>query len=431
MKACETLDVELMVADHADQIDTKTATIVVSSTGEPVSVPAGADLAAAVANACPDDTLLLEGADYVGGVNLRDVNLRGRGAGVTFIRGTTPENDSWVVVTGGHSVTIEDVTISGGGLDGRGGGVLARTSGPTNLNDVEVRHNDGHGGVEIHSSVDTGQIRDAFVHHNQGGGIRMFCCAELAVTDSEISFNTSAEDGAGASLQEAHIIFSGNYVHDNVSEGSGGGLYLGIADGQILNNRFVGNSAEQGGGVSLRNSGALVAGNLIAENRGGGLYRSANSDSEVTVTDSTIANNDGAGVTDEVDPTFGAPMAVFNTIVTGNVVDIVGALGSSGHNLIGAPAGFVGGGNYHLAAGSPAIDAGDDSRVPLALAKDTDGDDRTLDGNGDRAARVDIGYDEAVLSRDLVPPSINAPSGVVVDATKPGGAVVTFAVTAS
>ena len=52
-------------------------------------------------------------------------------------------------------------------------------------------------------------------------------------------------------------------------------------------------------------------------------------------------------------------------------------------------------GNYHLLAGSPAIDSGTDSGPPLPLF-DVDGNERTFDGDGDGSPVVDLGAAEFV-----------------------------------
>jgi hypothetical protein len=52
-------------------------------------------------------------------------------------------------------------------------------------------------------------------------------------------------------------------------------------------------------------------------------------------------------------------------------------------------------GDYHLVAGSPCIDAGNDSAVHLPIG-DMDGDLRQIDGDGDGTPQVDIGADEYV-----------------------------------
>jgi hypothetical protein len=76
-----------------------------------------------------------------------------------------------------------------------------------------------------------------------------------------------------------------------------------------------------------------------------------------------------------------------NSIVTGNEVDPVGATWVNA-SIIGRDPGFTTRGDYHLAADSPALDAGDDALVPTELLTDGDGDDRI------GAAHVDIGWDE-------------------------------------
>jgi len=64
-------------------------------------------------------------------------------------------------------------------------------------------------------------------------------------------------------------------------------------------------------------------------------------------------------------------------------------------NLIGGTPGFVGGGDYHLRPGSPAIDRDDNAFVPPDLTTDADGDPRIANA-GSGTATVDIGWDEAV-----------------------------------
>jgi hypothetical protein len=53
-------------------------------------------------------------------------------------------------------------------------------------------------------------------------------------------------------------------------------------------------------------------------------------------------------------------------------------------------------GNFHLAPGSPMVDAGNPAS-PAVGSRDFDGDGRALDGDGDCQARRDVGADELVL----------------------------------
>jgi hypothetical protein len=76
----------------------------------------------------------------------------------------------------------------------------------------------------------------------------------------------------------------------------------------------------------------------------------------------------------------------------GDVNPGVGTLNLLGGNLNTAPL-LVGARDFHLAAGSPLIDAGTNAGAP---ASDFEGDSRPLDGDGDTAAVTDIGADEFV-----------------------------------
>jgi hypothetical protein len=84
-----------------------------------------------------------------------------------------------------------------------------------------------------------------------------------------------------------------------------------------------------------------------------------------------------------------------------------------------ADPGFVGGGNFHLAAGSAMVDAG--NPAPPVATVDLDGDPRELDGNLDGTARRDIGADECVpdCRAPSPPPSPGPPEPEVGDTNPP------------
>jgi hypothetical protein len=125
---------------------------------------------------------------------------------------------------------------------------------------------------------------------------------------------------------------------------------------------------------------------------------------------STIVDNSGPGLVTNPEPDLGFGASIFNSIIAGNTPDLVGMPGPTNHVLIGTAPAFRGDGDYHLVAGSLAMDAGDNTSIPQAsdfpgilalepglatiLDQDADGDRRVLDGDGDGTATVDIGYDE-------------------------------------
>jgi PKD repeat protein len=422
LKVCDTIEVSLTVYDNAGQSDTVLQTISVAPPTDPeVFVPAGASLADAVAQACPGDILRLDAGTFAGGVRLVDVTLRGAGPGKTIISGGVDDTSGWVIISDpsrGITNTIRDLTITGGGgvnafgvIEGGGVSVKSRTR----LLNVSVSQNLGSGGILASGNTADLELVDSLVVSNRaeqsyrGGGITIDCCGKAIIKDTEIAFNVSTnggEAGGMADLEGDQMIITGSYFHHNISSGSGGGLSLnsyGRGD-LVANSRFIENTAEEGGGVQIgSHPRVLFVGNLVAGNAGGGVWDGAFT-SKLIVINSTIVNNGGPGL---ISP--GA--TILNSIVDGNDVNLDGTPVRLEYSLIGTAPGFQGGGDYHLAAGSSAIDAGDNSLIPqspdypdlLALepdlatifAHDADGELRILDGDGDGTAQVDIGYAES------------------------------------
>ncbi len=190
---------------------------------------------------------------------------------------------------------------------------------------------------------------------------------------------------------------------------------------RILNNRNLGDTlgSAEGGGVRALN--ATLGNCLIALNRieaarppasslGGGIYGTAR------LVNCTIAANVilhpvaggalGSGAYLEYDS------EVWNSIVWGNVGGagsqfVVSSSSTVSHSVI--PGGYQGAGNlgtdpqfndsasgdFRLAVGSPARDAGTLTELPLLSERDLDGKWRVIDADGDGLARVDMGAYEA------------------------------------
>ena len=210
-----------------------------------------------------------------------------------------------------------------------------------------------------------------------GGGAIENSNTVLAITNSTFSGNSS--DGGGAIKSENSTLtisdstFSGNYVTTRLSATRGAILNEFGSELFLNNSTLSGNSGFYAGGIE-------------------------NNDAALTVNNSTISGNSSG-----IDNGYGT-LALTNTIVAGNTFGNIAGSFSGANNLTNgnpllAPLGNFGGPTQTMPplAGSPAIDAGDDSAASL-LVTDQRGYPR-LSG-----AHVDIGAVEAQFAPANNPP---------------------------
>ena len=293
------------------------------------------------------------------------------------------------------------------------------------------------GGIAVIAS--NAQLENNLVFSNTarwGGGARVISGSPVFRHNQFLS-NTSLF-GGGMYLMWTQALVEDNLFQDNTGE-RGGGIYLSGADATIVGNVIRDNQGSYGGGIGINvGTSAVVSGNLILNNKvsdyGGGIYISYN---DTKVHNNVIAHNDAArsaGVyvrqaspmckhNTIVGNTAGDGVGVFvgqdatialtNTIIVSHTVGITVTAGSTATleatlwgfgpwanltdwggdgailtgtvNIWGDPALLdPDGGDYHIAPGSAAIDAGVDAGVTV----DIDGDTRPQ-GSG-----YDIGADE-------------------------------------
>jgi hypothetical protein len=161
-------------------------------------------------------------------------------------------------------------------------------------------------------------------------------------------------------IKESHgviLSMSPDIIHVLAQYGGGGIFFRYDCDSTITNNTIAENTASYGGGISC------------------GEY------SSLTITN-TILWNDSP---DEI--------SFYESSITITYSDVQG--GWEGEGNIDADPMFVGGGDYHLKASSPCIDAGTND-APALPYTDFEGNDRIIDGNGDGNAIVDMGAYEYV-----------------------------------
>jgi parallel beta-helix repeat protein len=298
------------------------------------------------------------------------------------------------------SPTITNCILTGGGIG------CYYNSSPT-ITDCTITGADGNGIFCWDNCSPT--ITDCMITGNtstHGGGMRCYKSSPT-ITNCTITGNTTTEWGGAIFCTSS----SPTITNCTITNNSHDGIYcFSKSSATIKNCTITGNTMAGGGaGITCDNSYATIInciiGNHTATSDGGGIRCSDRS--SPTITNCTISNNtanrNGGGIfcRDNSSPTVtncilwaDSPREIFvegssNPVVTYS--DIEG--GWKGKGNMGADPMFIGGGNYHLTALSPCIDAGTND-APEFPSTDFEGDPRVIDGNSDGTATVDMGADE-------------------------------------
>jgi CSLREA domain-containing protein len=309
---------------------------------------------------------------------------------------------------GDLDLTAAGLTITGAGAGStiiqRGGGtfrVFDVISGSHSISGVTVQNGQGEGG--------------------DGGGVRVAFGASLTLADSRVAGNTAVQYGGGihndGTLTVRNSTISGNdasagTLGGGISAGFGGvtNVYRSAISGNtagafglgggirtrgpvtVVNTTISGNTASDGGGISIIDPGsAAIDSSTIASNIGSGLLVSGTT----FLSNSIIANNSvdcnvSAGMN-----SLGYSLESGNSCGLNGLGDLVNTdpqLGGLGNN--GGPTQ-----THAPLPGSPVVDAGNPaapgSGGTSCPPKDQRGYNRPADGDGDLAARCDMGAAEA------------------------------------
>ncbi len=355
----------------------------------------------------------------------------GPGTTIRVAPGVYTENLFWPTVDGIRLVS--DVGAVATTIDG---GLLARAVNfPTGLTTATVLEG---------FTITNGRARD-------GAGIRVLSSPTIRhnVIAGNDALATTQNEGGGIHVSQGSPRIEFNVIRDNQATGGlngfGGGVFIRaganptLVGNQIVNNTAAGAAFAGGGGVYVGGApgtGALLVSNVIAANAAAGLSTAEGGGvaivgGPVTIDHCTIADNAVTGPTATGGGVFFASTAVAgsrvqNTIVARSVrgggIAVVGGAptiddndvwNNAGGDYVGVSAGpndvsvdpmFVGATDYHLAAGSPLIDAGRNTPIAATEPRDLDGDMRRLDGDLDgQPTRVDVGADEVAQARLTAP----------------------------
>ena len=365
------------------------------------------------------------------------------------------DNTNHVVTGSGTSGTavLDGFTITAGSTfpDSQGGAGMVNDGGSPTLSNLTFSGNSGIlGGGMYNFSGSSPMLTNVTFTGNMatvggGGGMLNFDNSSPTLINVTFSGNSAATDGGGminyisCSPTLTRVTFSGNSASFN-----GGGMSnFSNCSPTLTRVTFSGNTASMNGGAMNNQSSSsptlinVTFNGNSATLSGGGVY---NIGGTSTLTNVTFAGNsatgNGGGIFNAIDSD---PM-IQNCIFWNNSAGVAGdqiltttggldsptfqnslVQGSGGSGAWDTDLGDDGGGNIdenplfvdadgmdnmpgttddnpRLQTGSPAIDAGDDSLVPVGVTTDLDGNPRIVDGDGDMTATVDMGAYEFQLN---------------------------------
>jgi hypothetical protein len=323
--------------------------------GKPFATPC-----AAIAAASSGDTIEIDSTgNYSGDVcqwSTNNLSLIGMGASRAKVDAAGKNSQGkgiWVI--SGNNTTVENIEFTGASVvDLNGAGIRAEGANLT--------------------------VRNCYFHDNQEGILSDGGPSTITIEFSEF-FHNGAGDGFSHNLyigNVSHFIFRYNYSHGAII---GHLLKSRAAQNDIFYNRL---SDEINGTASyeidLPNGGkSFIIGNLIekgpnAQNSGLVSYQAegpapGNPDHELFVVGNTMVNDFGKGTFVVVDASVSLPAVIKDNIFQGagsatNQSNSVQANNFSGDAKLLNPAAY----DYHLMAGSPAIDAGADPGQTAGLS---------------------------------------------------------------
>jgi CSLREA domain-containing protein len=325
-----TVNSTLDVADGADGLCTLREAIVAANTDTASGVAAGE---CGAGSSSDSDTISLTGV--AGTITLgsalpnitTSVSLNGPGASQLTISGNNSFRVFTLTVSSPGAVNFSALTIANGRISNDvGGGIYTQNSGNVNVTDCVINNN----------------------FAVLGGGIGNGGTGIFTITNSTLS-NNSAGTGGGAYNGLATLNVINSTINNNAAgtvpgSGNGGGIITSSEKLNIISSTFHGNSAT---------------------GRGGAIYNNS-PDAQISISQSTIAQNSSSLGGGGVGNNNGAPISIINTIVafngSFNGPNLLGPFVSLGHNLI---ANFEGSSGFTIGTNNANGDLVGDSFAPV------------------------------------------------------------------
>ncbi|MCZ7544390.1 MAG: DUF11 domain-containing protein [Anaerolineae bacterium] len=335
------------------------------------------------------------------------------------------------------SLTLVNITITGGNVAVDGGGGILVSGGALTLDGATVTGNQAVAGGGIRLTDGSVVIQNGSSVSNNtatgtggGGGMRMSGpSSTLTITDSTFAGNQALTDGGGGLFRvaTAGVTITRSTISGNTSSQQGGGLLFAYGDPVTITNSTVsGNTANNSASSAVVGGGIRAVGTTVNIN-----YSTIAGNSSPL--DGGIGRSDGAVVnlhSSIVAGSTGADCSATMTTLDYNI-DSDNTCGLTGTNdqpnvdpLLGALQDNGGPTHTHaLGASSPAIDTADNTTCP---ATDQRGVIRPIDGDGNSTVICDIGAYEAPT--DIPDADISVSKGVS-DTMPDEGQAISYTVT--
>ncbi len=301
-------------------------------------------------------------------------------------------------------------------LVGKGGGVAFSKSVGV-VESTVFQDNRAQYGAGLYAEKSRLTLRSNFFQENKaserGGGMALDWRSEVTATADIIEDNTAGNYGGGISFRGSGGYFAAEAVRYNrtkdridASQCAGGGLELSLSAGpvRLSNMMIVKNRASgPGAGICVDEGRVALVHTTLADNTGGDgsamhVMCSAGRCASASFTN-TIISGHTVGIT----AAHGATVTLNATLWHGNTQDVGGAGSATRQRDYTGDPRFVDSarGNYHIGAGSAAIDRGIDAGVRA----DIDGDLRP------QGVAPDLGADEYVSGNATLTPTPSPTGG--------------------
>ncbi|MDC1050965.1 FISUMP domain-containing protein, partial [Candidatus Marinimicrobia bacterium] len=248
------------------------------------------------------DTVLVSAGTYYENINFngKNIALIGEDRETTIIDGGGDGNV--VLFVNGEIINtlIERFTIRNG-FSEDGGGIYCYSSSPTIRDIILTSNNSSDDGAAIHITDQANPTLDNLEISNNiaadhGGGIFVGSHSNPIIKNCDIINNESNNEGGGITIHNSQAIIDSLEISNNSSR-LGAGIYIVLDEfpdyGVEISNSSITNniSEETGGAVWINNGNILINNSLVLDNSsnvGGGLYMI---NSNMSITDTRIEQN--------------------------------------------------------------------------------------------------------------------------------------------